>query len=105
MECEVLVTTYVLIATVDAKILVILKVQCSYRRQTSRESGYVPANYIKEIEPRIIKKVTKETVMVPETVKVKRKVNKKIRVEKKREVELKRKSPQASSRLSRNRSK
>jgi spectrin beta len=77
----------------------------SFRRQTSRESGYVPANYIKEIEPRVIKKMAKETVMVPETIKVKRKVKKKIQVERKREVEPKRKSPPVSSRLGRNRSK
>ena len=76
-----------------------------FRRQTSRESGYVPANYVKEIEPRIIKKMAKETTMVPEMIKVKKKVKKKIKVEKKRMVEPKRKSPPVSSRLSRNKSK
>ena len=76
----------------------------SFRRQTSRESGYVPANYVREIDPRIIKKMAKETTVVPETIKVKKKVRKKIKVEKKRVVEPRRKSPPVSSRLSKNRS-
>jgi hypothetical protein len=64
----------------------------------------VPANYVREIDPRIIKKMAKETTMVPETIKVKKKVRKKIKVEKKRVVEPRRKSPPVSSRLSKNRS-
>ena len=76
----------------------------SSRRQTVRESGYVPANYVKEIEPRIIKKMAKETVLVPEITKVKKKVKKKIQVEKKRLGEPKRKPAPSSPRLSRNRS-
>ncbi|EDO49575.1 predicted protein [Nematostella vectensis] len=48
----------------------------SVRRTKSREAGYVPANYVVEIEPKAVKKVTKKTTMVPEKVMVKRKVKK-----------------------------
>lgn len=59
------------------------------RRLTSKEAGYVPANYVKEIEARTVKKVTKQKVIVPEKVMVKRKVKKKVMVEKQRAVKLK----------------
>lgn len=59
------------------------------RRLTSREAGYVPANYVKEIEARTVKKVTKQKVIVPEKVMVKRKVKKKVMVQKQRAVKLK----------------
>ena len=55
---------------------------------TSKEAGYVPANYVKEIEPRTVKKVTKQKVMVPEKVKVKRKVKKKVIVQKQRAMKV-----------------
>ena len=61
---------------------------CVFRRLTSKEAGYVPANYIKEIEPRTVKKTTKQKVMVPEKVKVKRKVKKKVMIQKQRPVSL-----------------
>ena len=56
------------------------------RRLTSKEAGYVPANYVKEIEARTVKKVTKQKVIVPEKVLVKRKVKKKVMVQKQRAV-------------------
>ena len=59
------------------------------RRLTSKEAGYVPANYVKEIEARTVKKVTKQKVVVPEKVLVKRKVKKKVMVQKQRAVKLK----------------
>ena len=58
------------------------------RRLTSKEAGYVPANYVKEIEPRTVKKVTKQKAIVPEKVKVKRKVKKKVMVQKQRAVKV-----------------
>ena len=54
----------------------------SFRRLASKESGYVPAAYIKEIEPKIFRKPVIEKAVVKETVKVKRKKLKKIRIEK-----------------------
>ena len=59
------------------------------RRLTSKEAGYVPANYVKEIEPRTVKKVTKQKVIVPEKVIVKRKVKKKVKVQRQRAVQAK----------------
>ncbi|KAK2560477.1 Spectrin beta chain [Acropora cervicornis] len=61
----------------------------SVRRLTSKEAGYVPANYVKEIEPRTVKKVTKQKVIVPEKVIVKRKVKKKVKVQRQRAVQAK----------------
>ncbi|XP_068689103.1 spectrin beta chain-like isoform X1 [Montipora foliosa] len=61
----------------------------SVRRLTSKEAGYVPANYVKEIEPRTVKKITKQKVVVPEKVVVKRKVKKKVKVQKQRAVKPK----------------
>lgn len=58
------------------------------RRLTSKEAGYVPANYVKEIEARTVKKATKQKVMVPEKVKVKRRVKKKVIVQKQRAVKV-----------------
>ena len=60
-----------------------------FRRLTSKEAGYVPANYVKEIEARTVKKVTKQKVLVPEKVLVKRKVKKKVIVQKQRTVKVK----------------
>ena len=58
------------------------------RRLTSKEAGYVPANYVKEVEARTVKKATKQKVMVPEKVKVKRRVKKKVIVQKQRAVKV-----------------
>ena len=60
----------------------------AFRRLTSKEAGYVPANYVKEIEARTVKKATKQKVMVPEKVKVKRRVKKKVIVQKQRAVKV-----------------
>lgn len=60
----------------------------AFRRLTSKEAGYVPANYVKEIEARTVKKATKQKVMVPEKVKVKRRVIKKVIVQKQRAVKV-----------------
>ena len=60
----------------------------SFRRLTSKEAGYVPANYVKEIEARTVKKATKQKVMVPEKVKVKRRVKKTVIVQKQRAVKV-----------------
>ena len=60
-----------------------------FRRLTSKEAGYVPANYVKEIEARTVKKTTKQKVIVPEKVLVKRKVKKKVKIQKQREVKVK----------------
>ena len=59
-----------------------------FRRLTSKEAGYVPANYVKEIEARTVKKATKQKVIVPEKVKVKRRVKKKVIVQKQRAVKV-----------------
>ena len=58
------------------------------RRTKSKEAGYVPAKYVKEIEPFVVKKSTKQKIMVPHTVKVKRKVKKVVSVERKKPIKL-----------------
>ena len=39
-------------------------------RRANGQEGYVPANYVKEIEPKIVQKVVKRPVKVPTKVKV-----------------------------------
>jgi spectrin beta len=39
-------------------------------RKANGQEGYVPANYMKEINPKVIKKVIKKTVNVPQKVMV-----------------------------------
>ena len=41
-------------------------------RKSTREEGYAPANYLKEIEPKVFQKVTQVPVKVQEKVKVKK---------------------------------
>ena len=53
------------------------------RRVSSKESGYIPAAYVKEIEPKIFKKPVIEKVKVQEKVKIKRKKMKKVKIERK----------------------
>ena len=53
-------------------------------RQASGKTGYVPANYVKEVEPRIIRKPSKKIVIVPEKVKVKKMATRKEVVKRKR---------------------
>ena len=63
-------------------------------RVASGSEGYVPANYVKEVEPRVIQRVVKRPVKVKEKVKVK-----KIVMEK--EIRQKPKTKAQSSRLRR----
>eukprot|EP00794_Sanderia_malayensis_P017764 gene17764-19538_t len=53
----------------------------SVRRVKGKESGYVPAIYMKEIEPKIFKKPVVEKIKVQEKIKVKKKKTKKVQVE------------------------
>ena len=39
-------------------------------RKSDATEGFVPANYIKEVDPKIVQKVIKRPIRVPETVKV-----------------------------------
>ena len=43
----------------------------SVRQATGRE-GYVPANYVKEIDPKVVQKIVKRPVKVQEKIKVMR---------------------------------
>lgn len=70
------------------------------RRQTAKENGYAPANYLKEMEPKLVKKLSKQKVIVPEKVKKRRRVKKKVMIQKQREakLELPLSSPRSSRR-------
>jgi len=39
-------------------------------RRANGQEGYVPANYVKDIEPKIVKKIVKRPVKVPQKVTV-----------------------------------
>lgn len=52
-------------------------------RKNNGQEGYVPANYVKEIEPRVVRKITKQHTKVPEKRKVMKTVLKKQVVQKK----------------------
>ena len=67
-----------------------------FRRLKSKETGYIPANYVKEIEARLVRKTTKQKVLVPEKVKVKKKVKKKVKVQKQRLVAADKLMPEKS---------
>ena len=54
---------------------------CAIRRPNGQE-GFVPKNYVKEIEPAVIKNVTKKKVMKPEKVKLRKKRTERQRVPK-----------------------
>ncbi|XP_064623906.1 spectrin beta chain, non-erythrocytic 2-like isoform X3 [Lineus longissimus] len=43
-------------------------------RKSNGREGFVPANYVKEVEPKVIQRIVKKPVKVPETVKVKKTV-------------------------------
>ncbi|KAL3205248.1 hypothetical protein MRX96_011146 [Rhipicephalus microplus] len=62
-------------------------------RQMNGEEGFVPANYVREVEPRIIQKTTKKPVKVAERHRVKKVVMKQQPVKVKKEKQL---SPQKS---------
>ena len=69
------------------------------RRLKSKEAGYVPANYVKEIEPRIVKKTAKEKTVLPEKVKRTRKVKKTVTVQKQRLVAADKREPDKGAKL------
>ncbi|XP_076441755.1 spectrin beta chain, non-erythrocytic 5-like [Babylonia areolata] len=54
-------------------------------RKGDATEGFVPANYVKEVDPKVVQKVVKRNVKVPERVKVKKTVMKKEVVKKKKE--------------------
>ncbi|KAK3737897.1 hypothetical protein RRG08_028522 [Elysia crispata] len=54
-------------------------------RKADATEGFVPANYVKEVEPKVVQKLIKQPVKVPEKVKVKRTVMKKEVVKKKKD--------------------
>ncbi|KAH7971901.1 hypothetical protein HPB52_003666 [Rhipicephalus sanguineus] len=62
-------------------------------RQMDGEEGFVPANYVREVEPRIVQKTTKKPVKVAERHRVKKVVMKQQPVKVKKEKQL---SPQKS---------
>ena len=41
-------------------------------RQANGNEGYVPANYVKEVEPKIVRKMVKRPIKIPEKVMVKK---------------------------------
>ena len=49
----------------------------SVRKEKERRDGFVPANYVREIEPKIIKKVVKKPIKVWEKQTIKKPVNRK----------------------------
>ena len=53
-------------------------------RKADATEGFVPANYVKEVDPKVVQKVIKQPVKVPEKVKVKKTVMKKEVVMKKK---------------------
>ncbi|XP_076359799.1 spectrin beta chain, non-erythrocytic 5 kst [Tachypleus tridentatus] len=56
-----------------------------HARRGNGQDGFVPANYVKEIEPKIIKKVVKQPVKVPQKERVKKRVMKRQVVKKKKQ--------------------
>ena len=52
-------------------------------RKADGTEGFVPANYVKEVQPKVSQKVVRRPVMVKEKVKVKKNVMKKEVVKKK----------------------
>lgn len=46
-------------------------------KKADGNEGFVPANYVKEHDPKIVKKVVQKPVKIPEKVKVKKTVMKK----------------------------
>lgn len=69
-------------------------------RKANGQDGFVPANYVKIIEPKIVRKIVKQPVKVPEKQRIKKTVMKKKVVKRKKE-----KSPELKRTLSRSSSK
>ncbi|XP_012946429.2 spectrin alpha chain, non-erythrocytic 1 [Aplysia californica] len=66
-------------------------------RKADATEGFVPANYVKEVEPKVVQKVIKQPVKVPEKVKVKKIVMKKEVVKKKKSRSSLRRAPSVRS--------
>jgi len=60
------------------------------KNDSSGTEGFVPANYVKDHEPKVVKKVVRKKVTIPETVMVKKTVMKKEVVKAKRPSNLRR---------------
>lgn len=54
-------------------------------RKADATEGFVPANYVKEVEPKVVQKVVQQLVKVPEKVRVKKTIMKKEVVKKKKQ--------------------
>ena len=67
-------------------------------RQSSGKEGYVPANYVKEIDPKVVKKMVRRPVKVKEKVMVKKPAVKKEVVKKKKRPGSLRRSPSGRDR-------
>ena len=59
-------------------------------RQSNGTEGYVPANYVKEVEPKVVQKKVKRPVKIPEKVMVKKVGYKKEKQKKKKPPKLRR---------------
>ncbi|XP_055880886.1 spectrin beta chain, non-erythrocytic 2-like isoform X3 [Biomphalaria glabrata] len=66
-------------------------------RKSDATEGFVPANYVKEVDPKVVQKTTKKPVLVPEKVKVKKTVMKKEVVKKKKKSNKLRRAPSVRS--------
>ncbi|XP_059148013.1 spectrin beta chain, non-erythrocytic 2-like isoform X3 [Physella acuta] len=67
-------------------------------RRADASEGFVPVNYVKEVEPKVVQKVVKQPVMVPEKVMVKKTIMKKEVVKKKKKKSAKlRRAPSVRS--------
>ncbi|BFZ07506.1 hypothetical protein BsWGS_10543 [Bradybaena similaris] len=67
-------------------------------RKADATEGFVPANYVKEVEPKVVQKVVQQLVKVPEKVRVKKTVMKKEVVKKKKQKSAKvRRAPSVRS--------
>merc|ERR1712032_1752700 len=66
-------------------------------RKADATEGFVPANYVKEVDPKVVQKVIKQPVKVPEKVKVKKTVMKKEVVMKKKTRSSLRRAPSVRS--------
>ncbi|KAH9509152.1 hypothetical protein Btru_049222 [Bulinus truncatus] len=66
-------------------------------RKSDATEGFVPANYVKEVDPKIVNKTTKQPVVVSEKVKVKKVVMKKEVVKNKKKSNKLRRAPSVRS--------
>lgn len=66
-------------------------------RKPDGTEGFVPANYVKEVEPKVTQKVVRRPTKVPEKVIVKKTVMKKEVVQKKEKASKLRRAPSGKS--------